>query len=149
VETIRREQGRPKPQAPATPGENGDDRESTGVNQPRFSIPCSLFPNPYFFVSVRRRMDLRDVPARKLHDRGLAPLGHEWRDENADSNTLRFFESRLQIVDLVAGVLAAVRIRKMTVRYEHLHLAKARLNANAPVGRFWTANFDSRGLCVV
>src|ERR1700691_4715333 len=37
----------------------------------------------------------------------------------------------------------------MTVSHEHLHFAKVRLNANAPVGGVWTSDLDSRSLCHV
>ena len=64
-------------------------------------------------------MNLGDVAAWKLHDRGLTVAGHVGFDKHNCARTLGLAQCRREIGDLVARHLTSIRIGKMAVRHQH------------------------------
>jgi len=75
--------------------------------------------------SVRGRVNLGDVTARELHERGVAATRGERLHEYGRAGRLRFLQRVGKILHLVAGQLVPERIRQMAIGHEDGDLAEA------------------------
>src|SRR5262245_24257136 len=78
-------------------------------------------------------MDFRDVSARKLHDGRRTILDGEWRDQECNARALGLRKCLVEVSDFVAGQLASVRIRQMTVGCERRHATEVGFYSDATV----------------
>jgi hypothetical protein len=84
-------------------------------------------------------MNLGDVAAWELQDRGLAVAGHVGFDQHSCACALGLADRRREIGDLVARHLPSIRIRKMAIGHQHGHAAEGGFDADASVGVGWSA----------
>ena len=75
-------------------------------------------------LSLRGRVNLGDVTARELHERGGAATRGERLHEYGRAGRLRFLQRVGEILHLVAGQLVPERIRQMAIGHQDLHVAE-------------------------
>src|SRR5271170_306965 len=101
------------------------------------------------FSFARAGMDLGDIAAGELDNRGLAAVRCEGLDEHAGAGGSRFGERAGEIGHFVAGQLATIRPGQMAVRHNHNRLSETGFNTDAPIRLSGLADLDARRLAVV
>src|SRR5580692_12347040 len=78
-------------------------------------------------------MDLGNITARKLNECRIPLIGGVGRDQNLYAGCFGLGKGIREVCDLIAGRLAPVGIRKVTIRYEHGQLAEGRFNPDSAI----------------
>src|ERR1700756_1531626 len=94
-------------------------------------------------------MNLGNVAAWELQDRGLAVAGHVGFDQHSRACTLSLADRRREVGDLVARHLSSIRIGKMTIGHQCGYATKGGFDADASVGIGWSADLHARGVAAV
>src|SRR6516225_7890920 len=94
-------------------------------------------------------MNLGDVAAWELQDRGLAVTDHVGFNQHCCACAFSLADRRREIGDLVARHLPPMRIREMAIGHQHGHAAEGGLDADASVRIGWSADLYAWRLAVV
>src|SRR5262249_56384805 len=94
-------------------------------------------------------MNLGDIAAWELQDRGLAITGHVGFDQHNGTCALGLADRRREIGDLVARHLPSIRIGKMAIGHQQSYPAEGGFNTDAPIGIGWSADLHTWRVAVV
>jgi hypothetical protein len=94
-------------------------------------------------------MDLGNVAARELYESRSAVVRREGFDQHARSCSSSLGESHVEIGNLVARELPAIRVWEVSVGDQHRHSAERRFDAHSSVRLVRPANLNPGSRCEV
>src|ERR1700689_1988721 len=94
-------------------------------------------------------VNLGDVATGKLHNGGLAAPRGVRSDEHQDAICFRLIERVRKTGDFIPHQFAAVRIRRMPVGYDYLHLAKLGFYSPRAIGIVRAPDLYARRVAVI
>ena len=94
-------------------------------------------------------MDFSYIAARKLHHGRVPLVGMIGTDQHSNAGCFGFGERIREVSDLVSRHLSSIWIRQMTIRDEHGHLSKFKLQPDSAISITRTSNFDARCMRII
>jgi hypothetical protein len=98
---------------------------------------------------VRRRVNLGDVAAGKLHDGRISLISDVRSDKNHDTDCFGFGQGAREVSDLISGHLSSIWIREVTIRHKCSHLAELGFDADSAISIGWATDFDTGRVSIV